>query len=272
MARPTVDPKWAESADPSDVSEPSAERSSGYAFEEPFTNAQANWLFREVFRWVDYFDDKFQDAKGLIPLRTGIDYEGPAPGDGGGYFEVTEDDTNGFHEVTHDRGTANASQFVSDYIKGGLKVLGDRFQAITGDRLNILNAAGTNYQGEVAARNTAVAYGNFTITYDGSNWSLSVSNSFNIDVAASGVDTVGASNKIEIQFEDTTVSSTSTCITTGIFNAQGSRRYMAQIYIAGAAGIEIEVWRYDETNDNWVNTILSPATSGEQIAVNVICF
>jgi hypothetical protein len=47
---------------------------------------------------------------------------------------------------------------------------------------------------------------------------------------------------------------------------------MAQISIAGAAGIEIEVWRYDETNDNWVNTILSPATSGEQIAVNVICF
>lgn len=52
--RPTENPKWAESAPASNISEPTTPRTSGYNAGEAFPHQHANWLFRTWGRWFEW--------------------------------------------------------------------------------------------------------------------------------------------------------------------------------------------------------------------------
>lgn len=66
--RPSSARKWAESADPGDISEPTAERPSGYLENERQPHDQFNWFMQTLFNWVDYFDDIFNNSAETLDM------------------------------------------------------------------------------------------------------------------------------------------------------------------------------------------------------------
>jgi len=88
--------EWAENAPTSEVSEPSAERGRGFQEGQTLPHDQTNWLIRELFRWIDYFDEQFNTSLGKLDIRDSI----------GAYLD-TQDEIN----ITGSAGTFGESDW-----------------------------------------------------------------------------------------------------------------------------------------------------------------
>lgn len=185
MARPSENIEWAESADSSDIDEPTAARSGGYQFEQDIAHDEVNWQFRAIGRWLDYFDDLFQGVLEKLPLGS-LDF-----GDNGS-VEVGTDDASD-HEIEHSHTGGGVSTLISDVFSAGSKVVtsvieradqlsGDeiRFDSVNGMGTGFLNAANTPIAwGQVASNGTLLkGYGVDTSVENTNNYTITLDSSF----------------------------------------------------------------------------------------------
>ena len=114
--RPTNSREWAESAAAEDVDEPTVERPTGYLKGQSLPHDQLNWLLRELFRWADWFDEKFQNATGLIDFFSGIDF-----GDNINIFKPQDDSAE--WEVRFSHSGSGEARWCANILEASVRVV-----------------------------------------------------------------------------------------------------------------------------------------------------
>jgi len=118
-SRPSEEASWGESADSSDIDEPSSKRSGGWQFEDVLPHDQLNWIQRMIGRWIEYLDSKvtgeygeleistdsssdflLELTSGLTGTATNLDFEADR-----GVFETLKSKTGDFIDVVASDGT-----------------------------------------------------------------------------------------------------------------------------------------------------------------------
>lgn len=132
--------KWAENADAADIEEPTAERDDGYKADQTRPSDEFNWLVRELFDWVQYFDEKFQGSTGLIDFfdqTDGIQYS-----DNGNVSVTNPSDTADLWEAdfSHSSGGSSRSKLAFDLLEAIEQLQGPSLKGtVGGDNLVSVN-------------------------------------------------------------------------------------------------------------------------------------
>lgn len=155
--RPTTNRSWAEQAPTKDVTEPTAERSDGWDKGEIRPSDQLNWIFRELFRWADYLDEKFNRSREAIDLFDSI-LAAVDENDEGEFVERQASTDNVVHAEFQHAGTGNsvweAYRLLADVVDATTEVLTNRVVTQSGTFLDVRRSAaqGTQASGDVLAR------------------------------------------------------------------------------------------------------------------------
>lgn len=157
MTKPTETPEFAESADPADVTEPVAGRTAnGYLYQDPLPHDEHNWLLRQLFRWVTWFntfdqthihDGGSTDISAPKVRVQLLDLDGDSVGDDvGAYLEPTASTTGGDFTLSLNPGSASDARFAIDYLDADFAVSAADVLASTKVRTDVLqpSSAGVN--------------------------------------------------------------------------------------------------------------------------------